>query len=307
MKTILTCIGLWMTTLLAAQESYLLVGGSGWNQIALVEKESGTVQWSHQLGESEENNAVAVTADGDILYSYKQGAKLINLEHEVRWNYEAPKGAELFTANTLPDGGFLLGYCGHPARLIELNAQGVVRNEISFETGIEQVHGQFRQAIRSKRGTYLVPLMGKQVVIELDKAGRELNRWRVKGNPFSLVERANGNLIVGCGDAHLFLEIDRETGEICREVTNESIAASGCEFNFVAEIEQLSEERLLVCNWNGHLKSNQTVQPALLELDANNRVVWKLKENKAIGRISAVSLYPLSKQLKKRIKKINKS
>lgn len=60
--------------------------------------------------------------------------------------------------------------CGHPARLIELNAKGAVKNEVEFETGIPSVHGQFRQAIKSKKGTYIVPLMGKSAVVELDQA-----------------------------------------------------------------------------------------------------------------------------------------
>ena len=306
MKKILISFGLLVATMLPAQENYLLVGGSGWNKIALIEKESAAVLWSHELGDGEECNAVAANSGGNVLYSYKQGAKLINLKHDVLWDYPSPAGTELFTATILPNGGFLLGYCGNPARLIELNAKGVVRHEIAFETGISQVHGQYRQAIKSKKGTYLVPLMGKAAVIELDKQGKELNPWSVKGNPFSVLERSNGNLIVGCGDARSYVEIDRRSGTMLHEVTNENIVTSGCELNFVAQIEALNNGHLLVCNWNGHLKKNQTIQPALLEIDTDNRVVWKLKENKEIGRISAVSVYPLSKQLKKQIKQSTK-
>lgn len=302
MKKILISLGLLVATILSAQESYLLVGGSGWNKIALIEKESAHILWSHDLGASEENNAVAAAPNGNILYSYKQGAKLINLNHEVLWDYSTPKDTELFTATTLPGGGFLLGYCGHPARLIELNAKGVVKHEVEFETGISDAHGQYRQVTKSKKGTYLVPLMGKSAVIELDKQGKELKRWNVKGNPFSVVELDNGNLIVACGDAHLYVEVDRESGKILRETTNAAIAPSACEFNFVAQIERLSNDHLLVCNWNGHLRNAQTIQPSLLEMDQENRVVWRLKENKEIGKISAVAVYPLSKQLKKLIK-----
>lgn len=306
MKKILISLGLLIATSLPAQENYLLVGGSGWNQIALVEKESAKVLWTHELGENAENNAVAAAPGGNILYSYSRGAKLINLQHEILWNYPTPEGAELHTATTLPGGGFLLGYCGHPARLIELNAKGEVKHKISFETDIPQVHGQFRQAIKSKKGTYLVPLMGKGAVVELNKQGQELNRWKVEGGPFSIVEQDNGNLIVACGDAHAYVELERESGKILRKTDNAAIAASACEFNFVAQIEQLGNCHLLVCNWNGHLNKTQTIQPSLLEIDSENRVVWKLKENKEIGKISAVAVYPLSKQLKKLIKQANK-
>lgn len=306
MKKILISLGLLIATALPAQESYLLVGGSGWNKIALIEKESAAVLWSHELGKSQENNGVAVDANGNVLYSYKHGAKLINLKHEVLWDFPAPEGAELFTTTTLPGGGFLLGYCGHPARLIELNSKGVVKKEVAFDTGISSVHSQFRQALKSKKGTYLVPLMGKAAVIELDSQGKELNRWAVKGNPFSVTELANGNLIVACGDARSFVEIERQSGALLREVNNAAIQISASEFNFVAQIEPLNNHHLLVCNWNGHLNKDQTIQPSLLELDAENRVVWKLKGNEEIGRISAVAVYPPSKQLKKLIKQSNK-
>lgn len=302
MKKTLILLGLLIATSLSAQESFLLVGGSGWNRIALIEKESAKVLWTHELGAKEENNSVAVAPGGNILYAYKQGAKLINLEHKVLWDYPAPVGTELHTATTLPGGGFLLGYCGQPARLIELNAKGEVKHEVAFETGIAKAHGQYRQAIKSKKGTYLVPLMGKRAVIELNGQGKELNRWEVEGGPFSVVEQDNGNLIVACGDAHAFVEIERENGKMLRKTDNAAIAASACEFNFVAQIEQLRNRHLLVCNWNGHLKNTQTIQPSLVEIDAESRVVWKLKENKEIGRISAVAVYPLSKQLKKLIK-----
>lgn len=302
MKKTLILLGLLIATSLSAQESFLLVGGSGWNRIALIEKESARVLWTHELGGKEENNAVAAAPGGNVLYSYKQGAKLINLAHEVLWDYHAPEGTELHTATTLPGGDFLLSYCGHPARIIELNAKGKVKHEVAFETGIEKTHGQFRQAIKSRKGTYLVPLMGKRAVIELNAQGRELNRWEVEGGPFSVTELDNGNLIVACGDAHAYVEIERESGKILRKTDNATIAASACEFNFVAQIEQLRNRHLLVCNWNGHLKNTQTIQPSLLEIDSESRVVWKLKENKEIGRISAVAVYPLSKQLKKLIK-----
>ena len=54
MKKILISFGLLVATMLPAQENYLLVGGSGWNKIALIEKESAAVLWSHELGDGEE-------------------------------------------------------------------------------------------------------------------------------------------------------------------------------------------------------------------------------------------------------------
>ena len=65
---------------LSAQEK-LVLAGSGNPAVMIVDKQSGTVEWKHALEKGEECNTVAVTRQGNILYSYKKGAKLICLTY----------------------------------------------------------------------------------------------------------------------------------------------------------------------------------------------------------------------------------
>ena len=121
---------------LSAQEK-LVLAGSGNPAVMIVDKQSGAVEWKHTLEKGEECNTVAVTKQGNILYSYKKGAKLIGTDHRVIWDYKTPEGTELQSATLLNDGGFLLGICGNPARLIELDKNGKERNRVEIDLQIE--------------------------------------------------------------------------------------------------------------------------------------------------------------------------
>lgn len=91
---------------------YLLLGGSGWDKIAIVNKNTKEIEWEHPLEKGWECNSVAVTPDRNILFSYSKGAKLITRDHEEVWNISAPEGCEMQTARVLPNGNYLLAWCG---------------------------------------------------------------------------------------------------------------------------------------------------------------------------------------------------
>ncbi len=137
---------------------HLLLGGSGWDKIAIVNKNTKEIEWEHPLEKGWECNSVAVTPDRNILFSYSKGAKLITRDHEEVWNISAPEGCEMQTARVLSNGNYLLAWCGNPATIMEVNAKGEILSKTDFDTRIEQPHAQFRQVNKNKRGNYLVPL-----------------------------------------------------------------------------------------------------------------------------------------------------
>ena len=49
------------------------------------------------------------------------------------------------TARVLPNGNYLLAWCGYPATIMEVNAKGEILSKTDFDTHIEQPHAQFRQ------------------------------------------------------------------------------------------------------------------------------------------------------------------
>lgn len=266
----------------------LLIAGCGWNKIAVVDKQTGQLDWEHLLGKGEDCNDVELTNQRNILYAYTSGARLISPDQLVIWDYKTGKNEELFTATQLPSGGYLLAICGHPARIVELDKKGIPVKEFSFETGIESVHNQFRQILRTRRHTYLIPLFGTGCLIEIDQTGKLLNRVSTGGTPFSVKLLKSGNYLVACGDGHNWVEVDPVSWQIVHSVSSADI--KGLSLLFVSELCRYKDGTTLVSNWNGH--SADKSQPKLAEVDKDNQVVWRLRDTGAISNVSSVFLLP---------------
>lgn len=263
----------------------ILIAGSGWGKIVLFDRESDRVEWSHALNQGDECNCVDYTKKGEVLYAYQKGAKLITMDHQVVWDFPITEG-ELQTAKVLPDGGFLLAICGKPARVIELDKKGKIRKEFTFDTQINSFHGQLRQVSKTKTGGYLVALMDRKAVLELDKDGKELRCYQAAGNCFKAIELKNGNLLVACGDGHCYQELDRVTGNVVKHVGQQGV--EGVAFQFVAEVVPVRKGGLLICNWSGH--SSVKDQSSLVEIDADGKLVWALNGRHGFNLVSTVCL-----------------
>lgn len=261
---------------------YLLVGGSGNDKVSLIDKKNYKELWSYSIGSDMECNSLDITPAGDVLIAYRSGAKLVNPENNtVIWDVKAPGNNELSTASVLPDGGFLLAWSGSPASILELDVNGKVRKEVTFDTGIEHLHGQFRQVVKSRKGNYLVPLMGKGTLIEINDKGEVLSSIKTGGNPFSAVELKDGTIIVPCGDAHCIKWYNK--GNEINKLEGQDIP--GISLQFVAGITTCRNGNLLICNWLGH--GTDKTQPLIIETGPDGKLVWTLPSDKGIGSVSA--------------------
>lgn len=266
----------------------LLLGGSGWNKIVIINKNTKEIEWEHPLEKGWECNSVAATPDGNILFSYARGAKVITREHQEVWNIPAPDTCEMQTARVLPNGNYLLAWVGHPAVITEVSPKGDILSRTEYETGIEQPHAQFRQVNKNERGNYLIPLFETSDVREVSQEGKLLKATKLEGTPFSTYALNNGNYWVACGDGHSLLEVNLDNGEIARRYGENDI--KGVRLFFVAQLLPAYGEGLYICNWQGHDKNaKEANSPQLLEIDGNGRVVWSLNDNDKFGMISAIS------------------
>lgn len=270
------------------KETKLLVGGSGWNKIAIIDKESKKVEWEHPLEKGWECNSVSVTRDGNILFSYGKGAKLITKDHKELWNINAPEGSEMQTARVLPNGHCLLAWCGHPAAILEVDGGGIILKKTEYDTGVEHTHAQFRQVNKNKRGNYLIPVFETSDIREVSPKGELIKKVKVPGNPFSVVPLSNGNLLVGCGDSHQYIELNFNKEIIVRSVTEKQI--TGAPLSFVAELFAKADGGVYICNWQGHGNENEkkSESPKLIELNKKGNIIWSLSDYKETGMISAI-------------------
>jgi hypothetical protein len=261
----------------------LAVAGSGWSEIAIIDKTSGLIEWRYQLEEGDECNDIEVTPDGAVLFAYSKGAKLINRNHETIWDYQANEDEEIHTASRLKDGNFMIAVCGDPARIVELDKDGKQTKEITFPTLIFDTHRQFRQATKKNDGMYLIPLIEKRKILQITPEGRFKGSVFIGHDLFSVKALDNDNLLVSCGRDNLFMEINPANQRDSTFVTNR---VQGASLRYVAEIFLYENGHKLIANSN--MYSDDKSQPLLIEIDENNDVVWTLPFNKEIKNITTV-------------------
>lgn len=284
---LLSMLFLMVVTSCQKKSESLLLGGSGWNKIVIIDKNTKQITWEHPLEKGWECNSVAGTPDGNILFSYSKGAKLITRDHQEIWNIPAPEGCEMQTARVLPNGNYLLAWCGTPARIMEVDAKGTVLSYTDYETGVEHSHAQFRQVNKNKRGNYLMPVFATADVREISPDGTLVKSVEVGGTPFSVAELENGNYLVACGDAHYYIELNYETGEVVRKVNAKDI--DGAQLFFVAQLLPTPEGTTYICNWQGHDGDAASLNyPQLLEVDKAGKMIWNLNDNSTFGMISTI-------------------
>lgn len=270
-----------------SKDAKLLIGGSGNPYIYIIDKSTGEVEWKYELGRGEECNSVAMTEDGNILLSYRKGARLIDKDKEIIWDFPAAEGTEIQMAGIIP-GGFVIGRCGFPATIFELNHDGTVRDSITVDMkqwGEMTLHGQFRQFIRTDQGHYIIPVHRNSRLIEVGHDGSVMKDFGLdKARPFSVIVMSSGNYLVPCGDSHYIVEMDRDTGEVVHKIDK----IDGVMLQFMAQIVRLDNGNLLICNWGGHSGSASGTEPQLIEVDGDWNVVWKLDQFDKTGNVSAV-------------------
>lgn len=271
---------------LSAQK--LLIAGCNFNKIMLIDKASGAKEWVFDIPDYRECNSASLSKNKKTLvYSNKHEVCLVDFKtKEIVWKFKPEKGQEAHTAHFLPNGNILVGVCAIPqARILELDKNGKILKETNFETGIENPHGQFRQIIKNKKGNYVVPLIGKGTIAEINPKGEIVRNINLKAPIFSVKELKNGNWLLSCDGGRIFI-VNPNTEEKLRVIDNSNI--NGAKMLFMTEARMLKNGNILASNWNGHSKDKS--QPKLMEIDKNNKVVWVLKDDAEISNISAVSL-----------------
>ena len=268
----------------ACNTEKLAIAGSGWDDIAIIDKKTGVIEWKHTLNAGDECNSIEVTPNGNVLYAYLKGAKLINRNHETVWDYKAKENEEIHSASRLKGGNYLVGICGEPARIVELDRSGKQIKEITFPTLIFDIHNQFRRITKTDDGMYLVPLLEKQKVLRLTSEGESKGAFSTANEAFAVKVLKNNNLLVSGGKSSRFVEIDPDNPQRFNMRFTDEI--NGGVLRFVAEIYLYKNGNKLIANSN--MYSDDMSQPLLIEIDEANNAVWTLPYNKDIKNITAV-------------------
>ena len=236
----------------------------------------GQVAWSYQdeLGKGEISDAVLMS-DGHILVAHQYGVAEVDAQGATVWSYAAPEGTEIHTAQPIGRTHVVFVQNGKPAKCVvmEIPACRIVHE---FELPVSEkgsVHGQFRNARLSSRGTYLIANMSLGCIHEYTSDGREVDRW---GGflPWSVQEIAKtGNLLI-TGRKGLIQEINRQ-GQTVWQLNTTQYGVSQPQ-----KTVRLKDGGHIINNWYNEWNkepmdtANAPVQA--IEVDKEGRLAWQL-------------------------------
>ncbi len=258
-----------------AQHDFLYAGESHERRIFIVRQ--GKIAWSYDdpAGKGEISDAVMLS-NGNILFAHQFGVTEIAPDKRVIWNYNPPSGHEVHTAIPIGNDRVLFIENGDPAVLRVVNiVTNVTEKELPLSTRHPiSVHGQFRHARLTDRGTLLVAHMDLNKIVEYDSDGKEL--WSFPAtSPWSAQPLANGNVLIT--DRVGVREVTRRGDAVWSFTPSD---APGYRFSNLQLAWRLSNGNTLVNNWVNEwdkpvVDNSGTVQA--VELTPDKRIVWALR------------------------------
>jgi outer membrane protein assembly factor BamB len=258
-----------------AQHDFFYAGEGREQRMYIVRK--GAIVWSYTRPDAKgEISDAVLMSNGNILFAHQFGVTMITTEKKSIWNYDAPQGSEIHTAQPIGSDKVLFIQNGNPAFLRVVNiATGKTLVEFNLPVGNPQkVHPQFRHARITDAGTVLVAHLDMQKVAEYDAKGREIWSYSIDG-PWSAVRLKNGNTLIATSKK-MIREVD-PSGKTVWELRPEDLPDYKIS-NFQIAV-RLPNGNTLLNNWaNIKTPGERTNAPVqALEVTANKKLVWALR------------------------------
>lgn len=252
----------------------------------------GQVKWAYQdqLKKGEISDAVLMS-DGHILMAHQYGVAEVTQTSETVWSYAAPEGTEIHTIQPIGRTHVVFVQNGKPAKAVvmEVPSCRIVR-EFELPTNAKgSVHGQFRNARLTSRGTLLIANMAMGCIHEFTSDGKEVDRWTGM-LPWSVLEMPKtGNLLI-TGRKGKIQEINRQ-GHTVWELNTSDYGVTQPQ-----KTVRLKNGGHIINNW--YNEWNKTPMDTLnapvqaIEVDKNGRLVWQLKawKNPDLGPSTTIQL-----------------
>ncbi len=258
-----------------ARHDFFYAGQSKQRRMFIVK--DGQVGWSYddRLKRGEISDAILMS-DGHVLVAHQYGVAEVTQDSETLWSYEAPEGTEIHTIQPIGRNHVVFVQNGKPAKVVvmEIPACRIVREFVLPINEKGSVHGQFRNARLSSRGTLLVANMGMGCIHEFTSDGKEVDRW---GDmlPWSVQEMPKtGNLLI-TGRKGKIQEINRR-GQTVWELNTTDYGVTQPQ-----KTVRLKDGGHIINNWYNEWNkvpmdtANAPVQA--IEVDKDGKLVWQLK------------------------------
>ena len=257
----------------------VLIGDSSTKTLAIV-NEKGDIEWQTPVRNIHDAWKLP---DGNILFQVDWN-EIVEMtpDRKIVWKYDAARQngnegrpVEVHAFQRLANGLTMIVESG-PARIIEVDSDGKIQKQIALKIDHPNPHTDTRLARKLENGHYLVAHEGaNQVVREYDTEGKVVWEFKTGTKVYSALRLKNGNTLLGMGDGHRVVEVNRE-GKTVWSVEEKELP--GCTLAWVTMVERLSNGNTFIVNCHGGEKA-----PQLIEVDPQKNVVWSFKDFQRFG------------------------
>ena len=255
---------------------------------------TGAVEWSRPNGAIHD---LHLLPDGHMLFQDGWTRIVeIDADRHVVWEYDATGGGnagrpvEVHAFERLADGTTMVVESG-PARIIEVDRDGVIRRQVQLVVDHPSTHSDTRNARMTGAGTYLVAHERDGVVREYDADGRVVWEFDVPllcgerrgghgaeacgDQVYSAVRLANGNTLIGTGNGHSVLEVTPGK-EIVWKLDQHDLP--GITLAWVTQVSRKENGNTVLVNCHAGPDN-----PQIIEVTPEKRVVWTFRDFKTFG------------------------
>ena len=263
-----------------AQHPMLYIG-EGCNKMFMINK--GKTIWSYSTGKGWEYDDVWVMSNGNVLFSRMQYVAMVTPKKDVVWRYDAPRGTEIHSCQPIGLEKVLFVQNGIPAKLFIANIKtNTIEVEHNLPTDSTNVHAQFRRIRYTGQGTYLVPFLTLNMVVEYDKNFKEVWRYNIK-SPWAAIRLKNGNTLITDEKDELTLEINPAKDTVWK--LGPLDLPEKYRFRGSQSCTRLVNGNTIICSRGDGGKG-----PQLVEVTPGKKVVWVLWDFNHLGPATAVQI-----------------
>ena len=267
-----------------AQHSMLYIG-EGYNKMFLVDK--GRIVWTYSTGPGNEYDDVWMLSNGNVLFTRMQYIAEVTPDKKVVWRYDAPPSTEIHACQPIGKDKVLFIQNGLPPHLMVVNikTKAVEVDHVlpaPSLTDRRSVHGQFRRVRYTAQGTYLVPFLTMNRVVEYDKNFNEVWSYDVP-KPWAAIRLKNGNTLITDEQDVKTLEVTPDK-KIVWQITPADLPPQ-YRYENSQSVTRLANGNTIICS-----RDNKSHGPQLIEVTRKKKVVWVLQDWTHFGPATAVQI-----------------
>ena len=226
-------------------------------------------------------------SNGNILFTRMQYIAEVTPNKDVVWRYDAPIGTEIHTCQPIGLDKVLFILNGLPPKLMVVNVK-TNRIEVQHElpsvslTDTKTVHAQFRRVRYTRKGTYLVPFLEMNQVVEYNKHFKEIWKYQIQ-SPWAAIRLKNGNTLITDEKDILTREVTPKK-ETVWELKPDDLPEA---YRFIntQSATRLANGNTIICSRGGNGKG-----PQLVEVTPDKKVIWVLQDWANLGPATAVQI-----------------